>query len=457
MALSDVVNSKITRETQTISRQGYGVPMLVAYHTVFLERAREYNGTGGLAAMVADGFAASSSAYRMAASLLAQNPKVKKFKVGRRVGAATQKFRITPINVEVGYVYSYTFESPAGVETVTYTNDASPTVAEAVTALATAIDAIAGLAAVAGGSNAYVDVTIDTAGDMWEITDCPDPADATLLCTTTNPATTIQTDLAAILAYDPDWYGLAIDSGGPAEITAAAVWAESNKKLFAYESGDTAIFSSVSTSDIAYTLQASSYAYTFGIARKNGAGGFGGCAMLGKVLTYTPGSYTLKFKTLSGFSSGELTASEKSAAKTKRINTLDYNARVWYVAEGVTASGEYVDVTHGTDALNSAIQERVFGMLLRRPKLAYTAEGIEAIRVEVESALKGAQKTEFIAPDIVPSTPSEAPIPAFVVEAPDIRDVDDNDKAARALADIQWQATLAGAIHTVSIAGRLTL
>lgn len=456
MALSDVVSSSITRETQTISRVGYGTPLLCAYHTKYLDRVREY---AQLSEMVSDGFSSTDQAYKMAAEVFAQNPRPKTVKIGRRAGAPAQTFRITPLNTTVGYVYSFDFISPAGVSTtVTYTNDASPTIAEAVSGLQAAIDALAGITAVTGGPNLYVDVTVTAAGDLWQIANAPDRLDCEILNTTANPVTTIQTDLAAILLADPDWYGLAIDSQSPAEIAAAAAWTESNKKLFGYETGDSDCADGASTTDIAYTLQALDYARTFGIFIKGRSGAYyAGAAALGRMLPTIPGSATWKFKTLPGTSTDAYTATERSALVTKSINVYDTNAGVSYFAEGVTASGEFIDVTHGTDALNSDIQERVFGTLVRRDKVDFEPAGVEVIASDVRAALLNAQKNRFIAQDRAPSTPAAEPVPGFYVTVPEFGDISDNDKAARTLSSIAWEAKLSGAIHTVSISGRLTL
>ena len=59
MSLTDIVDVTITAQTAAPSRVGFGVPLVMAYHTHFVERVRNYT---GLAGMIADGFTATEDA-----------------------------------------------------------------------------------------------------------------------------------------------------------------------------------------------------------------------------------------------------------------------------------------------------------------------------------------------------------------------------------------------------------
>jgi len=226
--LDSIVNLTITTTTQSVSRAGFGTPLLVAYFSTlrFAARTKVYS---SLTEMVSDGFTVNDPAYLMASAVFAQNPKVSQVKLGRRALAPSQAATFTPVNLDEGYVHQIVVRSPDGTTTTcSYTNDATATVAEATAALQTALDAIAGLTATDNSTN--VSVVADTAGDLFFF-DVPSDGGLTIKNTTTDPG--IATDLAAIYAADPDWYGMAIDSNSEAEINAAATWILSNgRKLF---------------------------------------------------------------------------------------------------------------------------------------------------------------------------------------------------------------------------------
>lgn len=87
MSLQDLVNVSISAVSVFPTRPGFGVPLLAAYHTKWTDFARTYS---SLAGMVSDGFASTDPAYKMAAAVLAQNPSVAKFMIGRLAHPGTQ-------------------------------------------------------------------------------------------------------------------------------------------------------------------------------------------------------------------------------------------------------------------------------------------------------------------------------------------------------------------------------
>lgn len=148
--LDQLVSIAITADTTTPTRAGFGTPLIAAHHTRWNERVREYT---SLAAMTADGFLSTDVAYRIAAVMLAQSPRVSKVKVGRRALAFQQVFVITPnAPVDAGAVETYAVEIDG--LTATFTTDGSPTVAEVTAGLTAAINALADADAIlAGGAS----------------------------------------------------------------------------------------------------------------------------------------------------------------------------------------------------------------------------------------------------------------------------------------------------------------
>jgi len=156
--LTDLVTINISTRTRTPTQQGFGTPLIAAYHTLYADRVRTYSSLGGL---ITDGFKTTDPTYKIAAALLAQDPSVRSFKVGRRALAYTQVVDLTPTAPAASEVYTV---KVGGLE-ASYTADGTPTVAEVCTGLATAINALADVDAIlaSGGASAIADQTISGA------------------------------------------------------------------------------------------------------------------------------------------------------------------------------------------------------------------------------------------------------------------------------------------------------
>lgn len=137
MSLADIVNVQITATTATPTRAGFGTPLIAAYHTRWTDRVRSYT---GLAGMAADGIDATEPAYKKAAAIFAQNPRVTRVKVGRRVGQPAQVVTLVPAAPALGTVYSINVEWQAAA----YTASGTDNLAAVCTAVASAINALAG-------------------------------------------------------------------------------------------------------------------------------------------------------------------------------------------------------------------------------------------------------------------------------------------------------------------------
>ena len=72
-SLDDIVTLSITSNSTTVSRQGFGTPLILTYHTRFAERYKVYSSLLEMRSSP-DLFATTDDAYRMAAACFAQNP-----------------------------------------------------------------------------------------------------------------------------------------------------------------------------------------------------------------------------------------------------------------------------------------------------------------------------------------------------------------------------------------------
>jgi hypothetical protein len=444
MGIEEVVNITITAETQTVSREGFGVPLAAVYHTLNADRVREYS---SLNAMVTDGFTAGTAAYRLASKIFGQNPRPKKLKIGRRALPPTVKWRFTPTSFVVGEIYKITFVRPAGTTgTCTYTVQVADTATTVTTALLAAVAAISPTVLMTPTNNTTnFDLTATVAGAL---TDVQVTNNLTINQTNVDPG--IATDLAAILAADQDWYGLCIDSNSKAEVLAAAAWVEANKKLGGFDSYDGDVKAGTASNTFE-TAQLSAYKRSFGLFG-NSSLCFAGAGWLSRLLAFDPGKATTAFKTLAGIEVTTLTDTQKSMiagdGETHGDGGNHYtriggvNITRW----GKAFSGQYIDVTRDIDYLEARLKEDVFAKLANLPKVPYTNAGIAIITGTMQARLDKSVEEGILSRD----TPPKVYAPALSVIAT-------NSRASRLLPDIEFDGVLQGAIHKVGMTGRLSV
>lgn len=438
MSAADAITIAITATEQGVSRPGFATMLVAGYHTKWADRVRTYSNLAGL---VADGFASDEAIYLAAAAYFGQNPRPKKFKVGRCVGEPTQIIHLTPTETTEGYVYSFELNGEEILHTVQAGED---TVAEVVDALVIAINAsVPGVAGdlLATDGTTHVIVTGDP-GLLFNYAKLP----GTLLLAdvTANPGTSIATDLAAIRLADADWYGLVLACNAEALIEAAAAWAETERVIFGWNTADTLVKDSGTTTDVGSDLQDDALKRSFGLWN-NATLGFAAAAWMGKMFTTKPGEATWAYKTLATVDADDLTTTEDSALEDKNVNTYSplWGRNVTW--EGKAADGSFIDATVFVDWLTAEITARMIDAFANAKKIPYTDKGIAIIKGEVLAALKLGAKAGGIDPDS-----------PMLVDAPLVADIDAADRAARRLPDVTFQVRGAGAIHGVDITGVIT-
>jgi hypothetical protein len=411
--------------------------MILSYRPAWAERVRTYT---DLAGMIADGFTATTPEYLAAASIWAQNPRPPRIKVGRGALPPTQRYDITVVTVANSTDYTVTLAD--GTE-VTYTSDANATNDEIATGLAAAIDAAqsthTGTTTGSGGS-LQCRVTADAAGNWMSLA----VQDVNYLkITQNNSATTVATDLAAINTEDPDWYCLINLFNSELQAAACAAWVESNNKFFVCASSDTEIISVAtgSATDLAKDLATSAYERTALIYHPDPSE-FADAAWAGNCLPLDPGSETWNFKTLAGVAAYSLTATHKTNLRAKKANFYTTVAGVNVTQDGQASSGEWIDVVRFRDWFTSGLQERIASVLFNAKKVPFTDAGIALIKGEIWAQIADGIAVGGIATD-----------PAPTVTAPRASAVSSLDKADRILPDVSFTFTLAGAIHSVTISG----
>lgn len=439
-AIDKHVDVQISRETATVSRTGFGTPLVLTYHTRFPELYRLY---GNLTEMTDDGFVVGDLAYKLAAAIWSQSPRPANVVVGRRATAAIRDVKLTPkapVLASTAYAVSIN-----GTE-FSFTSDATPTEAEITAGLVALIDA--------GSEN--VDATDNITDLDIEAADTPGgtptagPAftcefDHALWTFNDNTAdAAVDTDLTNLLLQYTDFYAVCTDLWDAINIAdlATAVESAAIPLLYSAETQDTDVVESGS-SDIASTLQTSAFDRTF-LTYAMDLDPSSAAGWLGDRLPSDPGSSTWKFKTLNTVAASSLTTAEIALADGKNCNTYTTVGGINITAEGVTTSGEFIDVIRFVDWLQARMRENVFRALAINDKVPYTDSGIQAIVAEVEGVLRQGIFNGGINGD-----------EDYTVTAPLAADVSSATRATRVLPDIEFIATLAGAIHKTVITGKV--
>lgn len=433
-SLDSIVTVTITATTVTPSRAGFGTPLLAAFHTTFAERVRSY---GSTAAMIADGFLATDVAVRGATAMFAQNPRPPTIKIGRRASAPIQSIQFTPSETTEGFVVRVTIVSPDGTSTVvSRANGAAETPTTIATALQPLLDAIVDLTATDNTGSVSIDA--DIAGELF---DARVIAGLDVLDETPDPG--LAADIAAIVAEDNDWYGLALDSNSKAEIAVATASIEALVKIFIATSADEEVLDDTA-GNIAETLETASRART-ALIWNRAVLSFAGAAWLGRLLPTDAGSATWAFKTLAGVTVDNLTVTEIAALESNNANHYTPVASTNITRQGTTADGDFVDVQRTIDALTARVQEDFFAVLVNLPKLPYTNDSVTTVKGTIRGSIR------FFQPGGI-STEVEP-----TVTAPRVETVAVADRANRLLPDIEFSARLTGAIHKAIINGTLTV
>ena len=107
MSLQDIVNVQIDKQTASISRVGFGTPMIMSAEAddLLTETTKAYG--ADLAELLADGFATAGVTAEKFANLIAQNPKGSQIIIGKRANQPLKTIEIVPV-VQNDTVYSIT-------------------------------------------------------------------------------------------------------------------------------------------------------------------------------------------------------------------------------------------------------------------------------------------------------------------------------------------------------------
>lgn len=425
--LTDIIDIQITRETAAVAQTNFNVPLFLAAHTRFIERARNYSSIEA----VADDFDAASNVYIAAQRLFSQQLRPNQIVIGRRqVPGAT--ISVTTVASLVSYTLTISGRA------FTYTSIANDTAVKIMTGLKTSYDA-SPVAGVTMNDNGDGTLALVATAD-WSLTVSDN------LSSSENPSTEAWPDaINAVQNENDTWYALAIESHVEADVLATAQAIEAKKKIFGTSSKEQSV-QVVGDSDVFSKLKAANYQRTFGIYSLTADEQYPECAWIGYQLQEQPGSNTWAYKELAN-----VTVSRLSDTVSKNI--LDKNGNTYETVGGLASTiggkmfgGEWIDVMVFVDWLEQRMKERLWFRMRNSKKIPFTAAGAAIIEAEVRAQLNDGIRAGGLADS-----------PAPVVNVPDVLSIAPNLRAQRIFEGITFEARLAGAIHFVKIRGTVTV
>jgi hypothetical protein len=431
-AETEIITHTVTVADATVSRFGFGVPLIAGHHNYWAELVRSFNDPDEMT-VAPFNMPTTHAIYRTAQKIKSQNPSPPTFKVGKLVGAITHSVELVPSTPVAGEVFKLTVDG----QEVTVTADGAPSVAEICAALTTAISALTDVTATDGTSK--VTVNGDTAGAVHSYESLS--ANLSIKEVTALPTPSPATDLAAIRGYDGDWYLLLLVNGGALSIADAAAWVETQRAIMIALTGDTAAASGATT-DIASTLATAGYSRSGVLFHEKPVTQQAAAAWGGVMLPKLPGPATFANKGLAGVDKSPLNATQRGALKTKKANYYVDIKGLGFTLNGWASSGRFFDVTAAIDWFDVGIEDRIILLLRNNDVVPYTDKGIETVRAQVLG-----QVQEGISLGIIDGAQE------YTVTAPKVTEVNPVDKAGRVLPDIRYSYVLSGAIHAVKVVG----
>lgn len=436
-----IVSVQIALNTAGISKEGFSTLLIVGESTNALARVSSYTSS---VQMTDDGYSETDPLYLMAVDFFSQIPHPNVLKVGRRQVDTVQ---ITTKNVLAeGGTYTLSVTSADATNTYTYEVQNGDGSAEILGGLKTAMASDPVVTAVY--ADATLTLTNRATGTAFVV-----KVDKNLTKTNGASSETIAETMAACVAYDPDFYGIAMTSRADADILAMANWAEANNKLFGTCVSGSDVLDGSDNTDIASQLMLNNFYRTFSFYHED-ANDYPEVAVMSRCFTAVPGSETWANKRLAGVKVDPLTETQFIVLRNKNVNTFEKFRNLSLTQTGKVSAGEWIDVIRFRDWLAEEIKVNVLNVLVNNEKVPYTDAGIAIIEGAIRQSLRQGQVNGGIAP--VEYDEEGNKNLGYTVTVPLAANISANQKASRILTDVKFTARLAGAIHVVEITGSLT-
>lgn len=257
---------------------------------------------------------------------------------------------------------------------------------------------------------------------------------------------TITQALDAINGSNPGFYAIFIAERTTASLAEAGNWANANTKFFFGCSSELAALTGRNVAREAYLIH-------------NTPSTFPECAWAGQNLPKDPGSITWKWKSPGGQNAASYDITDLNTIRTNHGQTITEIGGIPVVNEGITTSGEYIDVIRGQDWVKARIEEGLYSLFINNDKVSMDNVGISQVESVIRSILKQAGNMGIIANATTETelAKSDDKMYMYQVTTPRREDISPADRAARKLTNVEFIYYLAGAIHEAEVKGKITV
>ncbi len=426
MSLDQIVDVQITLGSKSVTRAGFGTPLVLGPNTDFGgELVRTYTSLPG----VAEDFETTDEEYKWAQRLFSQEKKPRQILIGKRAEAVAQVETLTPTPANEA-VFRVTIN---GVD-YEFTSDEDATASEIVAGLLALINADTDCKMTASGTSTLI-LTADNGGEANSV-----GASSNIAIAHTTPNHGVVEDIQAIQAVNDDWYCLILTSRQSYEIILAAAFIEALRKIFIAASDEPSI-KTASTTDLGSQLKQKTFNRTALIWSGDEPNG-PEAAWAGRKLPTDPGSEQWRYASLSGISPDLLSATEQANLNGKNVNHYTTVGGVGIVQKGKMASGQWIDVTRFLDWFTARVQEGIYALLVSVEKVSYTDGGVTSLEAIVRAKIEEGIRVGGISRE-----------DGYVVTSQKVADVDPQLRQDRIFPDIEFEFRLAGAIGEVTVKG----
>lgn len=438
-----IVNVTITKSTRVVQQQAFNVPAIFGPsnrlgsnpYLVFTSASAMLAAQGGP-------FQSSDPEYIKAVALMSQAIKPAKFVVLPFTAAVAQVDSFAVNTLTVGHAYHFLLNGVSISYTAQGGDAQEDVLAGILAAIGTAFPTNPPVTGAVTGSagSALLTLTSTVAGLGIAYASI----DVLLTHSVVTANHSIADDIAAgqaVVTTQAQFYGVLVCSQAAADILQVAAYVETQLLVYVTATADSAVKTNSQT-DVCSLLKSKSYSRTLILysAEANTAGP--DAAWMGYMLPTTPGIGNWAMKTLVGIDADNLSPTEIANIQSKNANIYVVIAGNGTTLSGITPAGEFIDVTIFIDWLGSTIQTGVIAVETDplNLKIPYTNQGITMLENPIRAALQKGQDNQGL-------------VPGWTVFAPNVIDVPKADKSNRTLNGLGFEATLAGAINQINIAG----
>ncbi|MCP4482074.1 MAG: DUF3383 domain-containing protein [bacterium] len=428
-----IVKISINRGTKIVSRQGFGIPLILGSNATFAERRRIYT---DIDEVLVD-FPETTAEYRMAKALFSQTIKPAKIKIGRVGTKIKQK-----VNVSIDSVIDNTdYKIKINDSVFSVNSGTGKTASEIVDLLIASITAGSEPVATTDNGDDF-DIEANILGVDFKAS-LLDKANMTLKAISTYNET-ITDALNAIRLEDNDFYFILATTRTKSEIKEIAGLAETSVNLYVACTFDSDSLST-SSDNVIKELEALNYDNT-AIIYSADAFNMPEGVWVGITAPEEAGSIAWGINEGKGVNADNLTATESTNAQANNGNIFVVRGGLSVFLDGKVASGEWIDIIRGTAWLNVNLEAEVYQVLVNSKKVGYTNIGANTVRTAIAKVLNQAVRMGILASNPAPS-----------ISIPDVLDISETDRGNRRLPDISFSARYAGAIQFVEIQGDISV